>query len=66
MAGPAAQDGESGRGTWLGVGNEACKFNVVHEDGEGDRARGWLKRRADGPVTPALAKEAAGQGFLGD
>ncbi|BGP15037.1 hypothetical protein JCM10213_002818 [Rhodosporidiobolus nylandii] len=37
---------EAGRGTFLAVGNEAVKFNVLEEDN--GTARGWLRRRAVG------------------
>lgn len=45
LAGPvaAAERGEEGRGTWLSVGNEACKFNVVDRGG----TRGWLRGNSE-------------------
>ena len=47
MAGPEAQSDESGRGVWVGVGNEACKFNVVDQAGMSG-VRGWLRSGGGG------------------
>lgn len=44
IQGPKAQGKEEKDGTWLSVGNEAIKFNVLDSSEEEDGiARGWLR-----------------------
>ncbi|ORY53403.1 MT-A70-domain-containing protein [Leucosporidium creatinivorum] len=53
------QDEGGERGVWLSVGNEAVKFNVVDEGGEGEGAtRGWLRRREEGAEGGAAGRSA--------